>query len=262
MNKPNSRTIKKIAVATLMLSAVASPIVANAATKPLSEHYAAAAAGPKQVTAKNLAVALPVADAKAVPMAAAFRLADPLALAKQYAPDTVPAWEKTLKAYEALARDLTVTLAPAPVSAALEATTVPLEGVAIEAKPVAAPNGDFVAVRKLSDDEVGAIAITAAAPVPAGTFELKDVQPGKAVAIGALDASAIAVDSATLVPADTVTLTSGVAATAAAPDDGFFAGQLALAKAAESQDADAIRDALAKLLVAYESQIERLSDSE
>lgn len=260
MNKPNARTIKKIAVATLMLSAVASPIVANAATKPLSEHYAAAAAGPKQVAAKNLAVAMPAADAKAVPATAAFRLADPLELAKQYAPDTVPAWEKTLKAYDELALDWTVTLAPAPV--ALDATSVPLEGVALEAKPVSAATGDFVAVRKLNADELGALTMTSAVPVPAGTLELKDVQPGKAVPIGAVDASAIAVDIKTLAPADTVTLATGVSVTAAASDDdGFFAGRLALAKAAESKDADAIREALAKLLVAYESQIERLSDS-
>lgn len=227
MNKPTARTVKKIAVATLMLSAVASPVVANAATKPLSEQYAAAAAGPGQAIAKNLAVALPIADAKAVPVAAAFRLADPLELAKQYAPDTVPAWEKALEAYGELVPDLTVTL---------------------EAKPDARPNGDLVAVRKLTGGEAGTLTITAAAPVPAGT----------AITIASAEAKEVSADIATLVPAVAATTSS---TTAAPDDDGVFAGRLALAKAAESKDADAIRDALAKLLVAYESQIEKRSDT-
>ncbi|MBB6733846.1 hypothetical protein [Cohnella zeiphila] len=230
---PSKSIATKIAAITLALSAVASPLAANAASGPLADRYAAGQSA---------------ASSTAVSIAPAIRLADPLELAKQYAPDTVPEWEKALAAFNSLTK-----------SAAVLTISESAEGL---------KSGTFqtVAAVKLSP-----------ADIKPGSATLKAVPIGQAQALKAgivsqgeikalkLSASQAAVPgtAATLTKADAVGLPAGQTAvtTAAAAQPGpLFQARIDLGKTAESKDAEAIRQSLAKLLKLYQAEIEELQD--
>lgn len=229
---PSKSIATKIAAIALALSAVASPLAANAASGPLADRYAAGQSA---------------ASSTAVSIAPAIRLADPLELAKQYAPDTVPEWEKALAAFNSLTK-----------SAAVLTISESAEGL---------KSGTFqtVAAVKLSPADIKPGSATLKA-VPIGQALKTGVLPQGEIKALKLSASQAAVPgtAATLTKADAVGLPAGQTAvtTAAAAQPGpLLQARIDLGKTAESKDAEAIRQSLAKLLKLYQAEIGKLQDA-
>lgn len=190
---------------------------------------AVASAAADTIAPDSAPTATAAPTAAAAPAVLAVTLQDPLTLAKQYAPDTAAAWESLLAKYNS---SFHATLKPATVSIRL----------------ADAEDGRDPAVRELR--------IAEAVPVEGGI----PVVGGESGAVEIVTVTALAnveTGSGEFVVADragTVTLTA-----AAAPGP-FVQGQIELAEAARSQDANAIRDALAKLYSLYEARIEKLQE--
>ncbi|MBM7567627.1 hypothetical protein [Paenibacillus sacheonensis] len=308
----NKRTAAKIAAAALMLSAIASPMAANAATvatAPLSKAYTAA------LTAAGEGGPALAVSASAAKEAVRISLSDPLALAKQYAPDTVPAWEQTLAAYDKLRKDTLTFTAISPAKGAGDAifkvdgvdagkavtVTAPEGGIVngqfkVEGKPVTgtaalssialkrviSDDGKFVTV---TDDEGNVVfkAPNAGDGKPVFTTSAAGSALGVSVSFSAAAKAEPAVQSGDLLKAvGPISLTKGADAAgtiaitkedgdgkaaftlrAAGPiDDPFFNGQIALSKAADAKDAEAIKAALSKLLDLYKAEIVKLQQAE
>lgn len=235
MNK--QMRFKKVALSALLVSAVAVPTAANAAS------------GAKDVTKKASSVAGASVSLKGVPAAkvttaatvTAIGWADPLALAKTYAPDTGEDWKSTLdNYYKAAGFSLTVAALADSVPAEL------IDGVvfAKEISPAKAlPIGTIEAGRNLelvvSDD------------IAAAT-ELASVQP-----VAAIPASIAARGEVfTLSNAEGASTISFQEPSEA--DKALFKAQDDLFAAAKTKDATTIKDALAKLLNQYKEQIKVL----
>ncbi|ASS66583.1 MULTISPECIES: hypothetical protein [unclassified Paenibacillus] len=271
----------RVALSAVLLAAVASPVAANAAISPtLTKQYAAslekAGAGSKPATAGKAAVlsaeavtAASTSD-KAVATMKAIKLADPLELARQYAPETADAWKETLDKYDSAMKKLAKSGA-----SAVQADTVTLKSGEAAAL-VPAGGGEFQSTK---DGVSFTIRTQPAVISPSGTaaFKLEGPESGQTsfairgledsepsgkegksavIAVPALQAEKVIADSAgeaspVQVPWSSVTSSSSA-------ESGFFNARIELDKAAESKDAAAIKEALAKLLPLYEKQIEKL----
>ncbi|SFJ73360.1 hypothetical protein SAMN02799624_05721 [Paenibacillus sp. UNC496MF] len=260
----NKRTVAKIAAVALMLSAFASPLAANAATGPLANYYATA------LTDAGEGWSPSAADKNAKPVAVFMNQADPVELAKQYAPDTVEAWEQTLAQFKALAKDAVKVVAGS-------ATTVTKPGP--DGKPLTitiskAADGELKVVGPISPDQLktiklkdgAAVAVKAAPAVPAEGATL--VPAGKLNAVKAEAGQAVTFEGGakvTVALKDAATLPAGAkiaSLQAVAIDNPLVKGQLALSKAAESKDAEAIKEALANLLGLYQDEIAKLQQQQ
>jgi hypothetical protein len=243
--------VKNIALSALMVSAIAVPAAANAesGTKPANIQTASQEAPPPTITLK------------AIPSVAAVQLADPLKLAKEYAPDTVTDWEQTLEKYNALAgrgftvatlEEGTVSLVPAgdaPIefkksilTSAETVQTLPEQGVdgnrnirfsqtAKPAEPIAGGSGNVTLPKSDSAGQISAV-IAVSQDDPNGNASLQTVSDGKIVTLQASPAG-----------------------------DSFIEGQIALHEAVQSKDAEAIKKSLAELLKLYKAQIEKLEQA-
>jgi hypothetical protein len=206
---------KKLALSALLVSAVAAPAVTNAAN------------GAQEGTAKTTA-----ASGAFTPVSklAAIDWADPLKLAKTYAPNTLEDWKKALDEYHK-AGGFSITTATELVASPVEGVKLSLENLSIESMPAV-------------NIEAGS-----SAEIP-GLPEFSEVStiPGLPVAEGSIPTSI-----------------KGLATVSAAPvlelseaDKVFFKAQEDLNSAAKSKDATAIKEALAKLLVQYKEKIKDL----
>ena len=231
----NKRIVRKIALSALMVSAIASPVVANAAATPTAP-----------TTVK----------ATAVPMAAAWKLPNPLEVAKQYVPDTVAAWESLLARHDSLADKLTpssVSLKPGVAIANLNATPIKAEVLQVggpnrAARPVAlAGTTAFLSSSSFTLDSKSLQ--TGRAILGEGEAALGTLRSGDAVTIRAVSSS----PSGELAVSETnETLAKALAV------DGLAPGQIELGRAVKTKDENAIRDALAKLFDLYEDRLEHL----
>ncbi|MEK3868826.1 MULTISPECIES: hypothetical protein [unclassified Paenibacillus] len=260
------RIVNRVALSALMLSALASPIAANAA--PLSSD------GPvKAVTAAS---------------ALAFKLQDPLAVAKRYAPDTVQAWESLLAKYDALNANAGQALRVDSPSIALTPDGSPLALTPVDAdidftgKDI--PAGEAVAVQSLvpsqssidfdgqtgntmdgtvlkegfatvsgGENNIGKADASGLALTPVDTdidFTGKDIPAGKAVAVQGVTVKLSEGDSTTTAGAKLVAVQADA--------NSLLQGQIDLAKAVESKNADDIRSSLAHLFDIYKAEVEHM----
>jgi len=269
MNSRKKRIFPRVALSALMLSAIAGPVAANAAQNSASH------------AAPVVTVASPVKATAVTETLAAVKLQDPLELAKQYAPDTVEAWESLLAKYDSLQ----ATLKPAVVSIKLEKAGAVAEGwqaversgqieivEAIEALPF---KGDVKSLAgNVKVTEAGTITLEAVEGDV--LFDVKDIGTAEAIPIQGVSVPKFTVstevvsaesgapaliklvDAEHAIAGKTASVTLA-AATFASGD--VLQGRIELAKVAESNDADAIRVALTKLFEAYEAHVEELQSS-
>ncbi|NBD27133.1 hypothetical protein [Paenibacillus glycinis] len=245
----NKRTVTKIAAVALMLSAFASPLAANAATAPLSNIYTAA------LTEAGEGWSLP--DAGNVVAGKAVALVDPLALAKQYAPNTVSEWEKTLAAFDKLVKNVTLTATSAPLPEnATVGQAVAVRGTAVSGTELTQANRATskplaISISKISDGKLQ---------------KVRDLTPEDLKAIKAMPAQAVTVTSGDITIGGDLKDADGKPATIAIQatpiDSPLLEGQFELSKAADAKDAEAIKQALSKLLGLYKAEIEQLQQAE
>ncbi|MNI22722.1 hypothetical protein D3C73_762840 [compost metagenome] len=259
-------TLKRIALSSLLLSAVATPTYfANASTEPIT---------------KNIASSVPSGETSAYSVTSsivAVPFADPLKLAEKYAPDTVNDWKTTLDKLAELT----------PVYAAT--TRLTIGEVSDSAIPGETLNKLNVSEGKLltisSNDDIAYMPLM---PVVGKSISLKDVKITNVESADTVTfksenglASAIAVEATQLIPVNgtidmkTVKITNaewtstdviksenGVTAAVAveATFNSSFQKLLELDKAVKSEDAATIKQALAELLDMYKQQIEQLTE--
>ncbi|QHW29642.1 hypothetical protein GZH47_01520 [Paenibacillus rhizovicinus] len=255
----NKRTVTKIAAIALMLTAVASPIVANAATVPLSNIYATA------LTEAGEGVALPVTGTLAATKAVA--LADPLELAKQYAPDTEAEWKKTLAAFDKLVKsDVTFTTTSGPLHGEVYATgqavqvtgawtSASVSGAAMTQATLAS-SPQSVTITKIVDGRLQKAADLAP------DFKAASMTTAQAIPVSGVDVHFDGDFKDAASKSGTPVKSATIAIQASPIDNPLFNGQIELSKAAESKDAEAIKQALSKLLELYKAEIEKLQQAE
>ncbi|GIO67249.1 hypothetical protein [Paenibacillus cookii] len=223
--------LKKTALSAAMLSAVAAPAITHADSAPK----------PEAPAAKIQATAAVVGENGKPQNIVISRLTDPLELAKQYAPETVEDWRKTLAQFGKTAlpvsdKDIRIDkLSVAVKVAEAEAKSGDAEPSAPLAKAVPA-----VKMIKVIEKEAEGGKVTFETVIPAIQLDASSKDP-KPVAEDQAERGAL-----------TVTM---MAAEAKEADAAFPKAWAALAKAEESKDADAIRAALADLLQQFKQAI-------
>lgn len=207
---------KKLALSALLVSAVAAPTAANAANKSMDESPKATASAMIASTASQSVTA------KAIGF-----WADPLEMAKTYAPNTLEDWKKTLEQYNKLT-GLTLSVAVDSVSIK--------QGKVVE-----------LAKEILSEDSMSVGYIKAGPTLDLSVLETMVIEGklGEGTNVSLIEA----------VEASPVTISSIEFSEA---DEAFYKAQDALGEAAKSKDAAAIKGALADLLVQYKEKIKEL----
>ncbi len=267
MKHNKKRMIHKMALAALMVSAIGAPsLVANAASA--------------EGIQKQISMVTAKLDMKAT-------LQDPVALAKQYAPDTVRAWEELLAQYKAAlaekSQEMTVNIE------AVEAfkTTTLNTGDAIELTEWKTTNISSFDIAKWSDAKKinlaanGTSASTALKTIDLNVFDASKSGAIKAVELTALDADKerkLKVDGEELVTkvssaddslapalatlegdANDISISiKAVMTNADSVSSPLIQGQVELSEAVEAKDSRAIKEALTKLFHIYEDMIEQL----
>ncbi|GIO32583.1 MULTISPECIES: hypothetical protein [Paenibacillus] len=238
--------LKKTTMSAVMLSAVAAPAITHADSAPKTETPAI----------KVQAAAVTLDGGVQSQKIAISKMTDPLELAKQYAPETVEDWKKTLE-------QLQQALVPADIQA-----------IKIEKLSAADESGETAGEFEPGKPVIKAIevfkkegagekpaSLQAAVPMEKLTIAIKEVEGGN-VAFGAViptvklnessvDPKAVSKENAEF---GTLAVTM-VAAEAKEAAPAFPKAWDALAKAEESKDADAIRAALADLLKQFKQAI-------
>ncbi|PWW36136.1 MULTISPECIES: hypothetical protein [Paenibacillus] len=243
---------RNIALSALLLTAISAPIVANADS----------AANTNAVT--NGAATLK--DAK--PAIAAFTLANPVELAKKYAPETVSEWEKTLARYNKLLSQNSTSQVMATLVAVDVDSDEWKKKVSENAKPgeikemqaLKVEEGkltpvESVKAEKLPDSEnlnTLSFSITTNSSDLKGFVE--NAESGVAIALSPLNLDEKTTGTTSVVIANAENLQfSGTTAASA-----FFSAQSNLNKAVTAKDEAAIKTSLADLLKQYKAQITEL----
>ncbi|RAI98118.1 hypothetical protein DET54_104174 [Paenibacillus pabuli] len=242
---------RNVALSALLLTAISAPIVANADS----------AANTNAVT--NGAATLK--DAK--PAIAAFTLANPVELAKKYAPETVSEWEKTLARYNKLLSQNSTSQVMATL-VAVDVDSDEWKKVSENAKPgeikemqaLKVEEGkltpvESVKAEKLPDSEnknTLSFSITTSSSDLKGFVE--NAESGVAIALSPLnlDEKTTGTTSAVIANAESLQFSGTTAASA------FFSAQSNLNKAVTAKDEAAIKTSLADLLKQYKAQIAEL----
>lgn len=242
---------RNVALSALLLTAISAPIVANADS----------AANTNAVT--NGAATLK--DAK--PAIAAFTLANPVELAKKYAPETVNEWEKTLARYNKLLSQNSTSQVMATL-VAVDVDSDEWKKVSENAKPgeikemqtLKVEEGKLTSVEgvkaeKLPDSEnlnTLSFSITTNSSDLKGLVE--NAESGVAIALSPLNLDEKTTGTTSVVIANSESLQfSGTTAASA-----FFSAQSNLNKAVTAKDEAAIKTSLADLLKQYKAQITEL----
>jgi hypothetical protein len=225
----------------LLLSAIAAPSLSSAAS--------ASGDTPPKGEAKQLATLTKASALEASSVVYSFN--NPIELAEQYAPETVPAWKKALEQYEK------------HVGTAISFHNA---GIAVQALPLAegeVPSFEVTDNMELTKLEEGTSTLTS---VSASGIQLKSVDLTKAVS-----AQPIKLDDIKMVNSEPINIslsqndeaaitlgTSEAAVTVTEANDAemsFIRAEIALSKAVQSDDAAAIKQALSALLEQYNVQI-------
>lgn len=227
--------LKKTALSAAMLSAVAAPAITHADSAPK----------PEAPAAKIQATAAVVGENGKPQNIVISRLTDPLELAKQYAPETVEDWRKTLAQFGKTAlpvsdKDIRIDkLSVAVKVAEAEGEAGAKSGDAEPSAPLAKAVPEVKMIKVVEKEAEGG-KVTFETVIPAIQLDASSKDP-KPVAEDQAERGAL-----------TVTM---MAAEAKEADAAFPKAWAALAKAEESKDADAIRAALADLLQQFKQAI-------
>jgi hypothetical protein len=210
--------MKRLALSTLLLSAVASPVMANAATSPDAK---ASTPAQKTITLQK--------DGNQEFTSFAIVMTNPLDLAKTYAPDTVQDWKTTMDKFDKLAASKFTKMTASAAVSAPEHTDVKQNITELKAERKLVTGKD--SSDKLPANAVKMIKVESA----------QDAQDGDTTFTKGLN----------------VNVTTGVAITTDSVEikDPFFKAQIELSKAEQSKDADQIKQSLANLLEQYKQRI-------
>ncbi|MBP1993916.1 hypothetical protein [Paenibacillus eucommiae] len=263
---------KRAAMSALLLSAVASPVIANASNVSNVQKLTDLGPLPSSISTQI--------DGKTASLAVVSSFDNPLELAKIYAPDTVNDWKNTLDKYEKLSGIKTSnvygTLEAVPAvlmeKGANNETTSPdakIASAVITSASIAAVENSglkisFKEVKEgsgLASKEGKALLINGkevtlkeATGVPMVT--LTKETGAKTVSTGTATAGnneAFVLEPGTVIESTEATLVDGAEGTM-----GLFKAEIELAKAAESKDSEVIKQSLGKLLEQYKLQISNL----
>lgn len=203
--------IKKLVLSALLMSTVAAPAVTNAASVPEETNPTAVTQGTSAPAAKVLTIS----------MSTASRLADPLELAKTYAPNTLEEWEKTLEQYRKIVGEKSG-----------------ISFVTVMDKTNITPDQAYEILDQAIEVNLDEMIVESiAVPVEAGEASNQVFFSSEAVEVKEM---AIEAEG------------SGLSSEA---DLAFAKARIALSVAAESKDATEIKEALNKLLAQYKQQI-------
>jgi len=202
---------KKLALSALLVSAVAAPSAMNAAS------------GAQDHSAKTTAAAVvtPAASGSISVKLTNIDWADPLELAKTYAPNTLEDWKKTLDQYYKAAGFSITAVSELVPSEQAEEVILSKEILSAEALPVSYIEAGSSLKIELPED--------------------KKVEGNISTSIKAVEATAAVESTSTQEPSEA--------------DKAFFKAQNDLNSAAKSKDATAIKEALANLLDQYKEKI-------
>jgi len=231
-----SMIFKKVALSALLVSAVAVPTVTNAASES------------KEVSLRVLSKTITTTSATnvlATVTTAASSWADPLDLAKTYAPTTLEDWKKTLEQYKKVAgNDLSGIYKATKMVSAEPAVSGEAMPFFIDMKKIDIKPGQAFDITSLESAGVEHIA---AIPTVIGEANNMSVT---------LVMDNVKVDQAAFEKTSFVESTMATSSEQMGEgDQAFFKAQIALNDAAKSKDAAAIKEALAKLLVQFKQQI-------
>ncbi|KGP78753.1 MULTISPECIES: hypothetical protein [unclassified Paenibacillus] len=238
---------RNVALSALLLTAISAPVVANADSDANANAVTNGTA-----TLKEAKFSI-----------AAFTMANPVELAKKYAPDTVSEWEKTLANYNKLLSQTSMSAGLASL-VAVDIDSDQWKGTSENAKP-----DEMKEMQTLKIEGVKAVKAeqiphsesknTLSFSITTSSADLKklveNAKPGEAVAISTveLDEKTTGVTSAVIADAETFQI-SGIDPTASA----FFKAQTNLNNAVSAKDSAAIKTSLAELLKQYKEQIVEL----
>ncbi|OPG95782.1 hypothetical protein B2I21_20660 [Chryseobacterium mucoviscidosis] len=250
-----SLKFRNVALSTLLLTAISAPIVANA-----DSDANANAATNGTATLKEAKFSI-----------AAFTMANPVELAKKYAPDTVSEWEKTLANYNKLLSKTSMSAGLASL-VAVDIDSDQWKGTSENAKPDEMKEMQTLKIEGGKLTSIEGVKAVKAEQIPhseskntlsfsitTSSADLKklveNAKPGEAVAFSTveLDEQTTGVTSAVIADAETFQI-SVVDPTASA----FFKAQTNLNNAVSAKDSAAIKTSLAELLKQYKAQIVEL----
>lgn len=212
---------KKLALSALLMSAVAAPTAVNAAS------------GANDQSAKTTAAAVvtPATKGSIATQVAILDWADPLELAKTYAPNTLEDWKKTLDQYYKAAGFSITAVSELVPSEQAEGAIFSKEILSAEALPVSFIEAGRNVDIQLSEDQKSESFVSTS---------IKGV-----AAIAAVEATEATISIQELSEADKA----------------FFKAQEDLNSAAKTKDSTVIKEALTKLLDQYKEKIKALETS-
>ena len=244
--------LRSIALSTLLLSSLASPVFADAASTSDSA----------QSLAHKAAVQLTAATAQPVQgILVGVRVPDVLSLVKHYAPDTVQEWTDVLSRYGKAARiqlvnpDLqsqasTITLTNADAASTVHVTAPRTLTAALSSAAVSAPLGSLENVPVKLKDVIQVAGSD-------GSQTLSTV-PAVSISAASLDTIVAPDTSSTAKLSGSVTIAAAAVLLPLPEDNGLFQAESALSTAVDSKDAAAIKLALAELLKEYKVLVSNL----
>ncbi|SEN84648.1 MULTISPECIES: hypothetical protein [unclassified Paenibacillus] len=242
---------RNVALSALLLTAISAPIVANADS----------AANANAVTNGTATLK----EAKSA--IAAFTLANPVELAKKYAPETVSEWKKTLARYNKLLSQNSTSQVMATL-VAVDVDSNEWKKVSENAKPgeikemqaLKVEEGKLPSVESVKAEKIpnSENLNTLSFSITTNSSDLKgfveNAEPGVAIALSPLNLDEKTTGTTSAVIADAQSLQfSGTTAASA-----FFSAQANLNKAVTAKDEAAIKTSLADLLKQYKAQIAEL----
>ncbi|MWV46041.1 hypothetical protein GRF59_20690 [Paenibacillus sp. HJL G12] len=255
--------LKRTALSALMFSAVAAPAVTNADSSHQSETPAAKT---------QAAIAISAKDGNNMQDITITKISDPLALAKKYAPETVADWQKTLEQFKkTFASETMQNVIVSKAVSLKDASGVKMDKSELSvpmtvAQPVPSDKPIFSVekIKDISGEKTGQYEIAvpiseaktiASVKISPSTATLKDDISGEKT--GQFE---LAVPAASLTDskdkAEMASLTVSFSTIEAkGAESAFGKAWTALTEAEESNNADAIKKALAELLQQYKQQI-------
>ncbi|MEK8127207.1 hypothetical protein WMW72_04700 [Paenibacillus filicis] len=230
-------SFKNVALSALLLTAIAVPAVASAND---GSHT--------QANAKLTSVAGQAVQALNAPSAALIKT-DPLELAKKYAPETVSDWKNTLDQYKKVTGYSIEGRAPIVTRSSEEKTT---DGTV----PALTISQESISLDKFKTYDLKSASVVAAVPAKEATLDKVTSR------IEASQRTNVAELKEGTGPAENrLEAVQAVATQASGEFAAFIQAEIELAKAADSEDAGAIRASLAQSLKQYKQQITALQNA-
>ncbi|GIP28504.1 hypothetical protein J23TS9_36340 [Paenibacillus sp. J23TS9] len=252
--------LKRTALSALMFSAVAAPAVTNADSSSKAETSAVNTLA---------AIVVPAKDSNNVQGIMITKISDPLALAQKYAPETAEDWKKTLEQFRKtfaseMTKDIVVSKAESLKDASGEQTgQLSFSTAAVKTIPAEKLTFNAEKIKDITGEKTGEYAVavptTGEKTTPAEKLTIS-MATVKDIAGVKTDRYEMAIPAASLTDSKNKTEQASIAVSissteAKEADTPFAKAWAALSDAEESNNADAIKKALAELLEQYKQQI-------